>query len=268
MRCLAQQGYKPPVWWLVHLLAVTHSQVTSFDAAAASSMLWAAAKLSRHSRLPSDKWRADFAGQFWAQLSGVSAEQLADGLWGAVTVGYQPDNQQWRAWEEAAAALGWQLPLQQARDAVEAMRAAQHRVPEPLLQQLQREFEQQKAAREREVAAAEAARQRAAAALASQQQRAAAAAAAIVAHRAAGVAPPQQQQQQLPAASNFVADVASQQRKGGAVGNSKGRRKKALRAAARGSKGPVIVLQSLGAAAGSSSVAGMGGAGQATAAMA
>jgi hypothetical protein len=225
-------------------------------------MLWAAAKLSRYSRLPSAKWRTDFARQFWAQLSGVSAEQLADGLWGAVTVGYRPNDQQWGQWEEAAAALGWQFPLQQARDAVAAMRAAQHRVPEPLLLQLQREFDQQKAARVKEVAAAEAARQRAAAALASQQQRAAAAAAAIAAHRA-GVAAPQQ----LHAASDFVADVASQQRNGGAVGNSKGRRKKALRAAARGSKGPVIVLQSLGAAAGGSSGSNVGNAGQPAAAM-
>ncbi|KAF6254277.1 hypothetical protein COO60DRAFT_1703383 [Scenedesmus sp. NREL 46B-D3] len=269
MRCLAQQGFQPAVWWLVHLLAVSHARVTHFDAPAASGMLWAAAQLSQRSQLPSDKWCADFAGQFWSQLAGVSVEQLVEGVWGAVKVGYRPTDQQWASWDAAAAAVGWELTLQQARDAVEAMRAAQRRVPEPLLQQLQREFDQRKAARAAEVAAAEAARQQAAAALAAQQQRAAAAAAAIAAHRTAAAAGrPQQQQQQLSAASEFVADMAKQGTVA-AVGNSKGRRRRALMAAARGSRGPVLVLQSLGAASSGASGGGdFGGAGQARAAMA
>lgn len=272
LRCLAQQGYKPAVWWLVHLLAVTHSRVTEFDAPAAASLLWAAARLSQSCQLPSDKWAADFAAQYWGNLSELSPALLADGMWGAVTIGFRPSEMQWGAWERAAAAAGWQLPLQQARDAVEAMRAAQRRVPDPLLQQLQRQFEQQKAAREAEVAAAEAARQQAAAALAAQQQRAATAAAVVAAHRAAAAGGGLQQQRQLVAASDFVAEVAQQQqRQGAAFGNSKGRRKKALRAAARGDgNGPVLVLPSMGAAAGSgSSSAGEGSApGQARAAMA
>jgi hypothetical protein len=277
LRCLAQQGYKPAVWWLVQLLAITHSRVTTFDAASASNLLWAAASLSQHSQLPSEKWAADFAGQFWGQLGGLTAEQLADGLWGAVTVGYKPNEQQWGAWEAAAAAVGWQLPLQQARNAVQAMRAAKHTVPEPLLQQLQQEFDRHKAARAAEVAAAEAARQQAAAALSAQQQRAATAAAAIAAHRAAAASggQQQQQQQQSSVASEFVAGVAQQGKgKGAAVGNSKGRRRKAMMAAARNSTGPVLVLQNLGlagaaaAAAGNSSASEGAEFGQASAAVA
>lgn len=239
LRCLAQQGYKPEDWWLVQMLALTHARVTQFDSKAAAGLLWAAAKLSRASQLPSDKWSADFAAQLWAQLGCLSAEQLVEGLWGAVAVGYRPTEEQWGALESAVALKGWQLQLQPARDAVEAFRQAKRSVPEPLLQQLQTEFERVKAVREAEVAAAEAARQQAAAALVAQQARAAAAAAAIAAHRA---------ELQVP-------ELAAATKGSAGAGNSKARRKRVLRAAAAAAKvgnaGGMLVLPSLGAAHGS-----------------
>lgn len=187
LKCLAQQrNFKPTEWWLVKVLAVTHSRVTEFSAPAAASTLWAAAKLTQTSAFPSEKWVADFSGQFWDHVGDVQdVRQLGQGLWGSVVVGFRPSEDQWKGWEAAAARYQWKLPLAAARDAVQGYREVHRPVPSELLDQLQREWEVHKARQAAEVAAAEAARREAAAQLALQQQRMMAAQAAIAQHQAA-----------------------------------------------------------------------------------
>jgi hypothetical protein len=191
LRCIATQHYKPTSWWLVKMLALTHARADQFTTTDASALLYAAGKLSHNSQLPSSKWSQDLAQQFWKQLSAANALQLSEGLWGAVAVGVVPSEQQWQQWEEAVEKLGWQLSLQQARNAVMSYRQLGRPVPSGLLGQLQSEYESMKALKAAEVAAAEAARQAAAQQLVMQQQRAAEAVAMITQHY--------QQQQQPPA---------------------------------------------------------------------
>ncbi|KAF8064679.1 pitC [Scenedesmus sp. PABB004] len=241
LRCLAAARFAPASWWLVQMLAVAHARVPEFGGAPAAAMLWAAARLSQRSALPSAKWAADFADRLWAGLGGLGGAALGEGLWGAVAVGYAPSEEQWAAWEAAAARAGWALPLGPARDAVQAFRRAGRPVPAPLLDALSAQVEEARAERAAAVAAADDARREAAAALAAQQARAATtAAAAIAAHRAGAAAP------------------------GGGAGHAKGaRQRKAARrraAAAAGAAAGVLVLPTLGA--------GGGGAAQPTAAAA
>lgn len=115
----------------------------------------------------------------------LTAEQLAQGLWGAVQVGMRPDEQQWAAWEAAAAGMHWALPLDAAAQAVKAYKAAGRIMPRQLSKQLRAEKDAAEAARHAEVEAAAAARMAAARQLRAQQERMRTAAAAVAAHQSA-----------------------------------------------------------------------------------
>lgn len=196
LQCLAQQDrFVPASWWLVRILAVTHSRVTDYSAPAAAVVLWAAAKLSKNSALPSEKWTEDFSTQFWDHVKDITeVDQLGKGLWGSITVGYNPRDDQWKAWEAAGARFQWQLSLAAAREAVQGYRKIRRPVPAELLGRLQEQYEIEKARQAAEIAAAEKARQEAAAQLLLQQQRVAAVTAAIAQQQLAqGVLPGGQQ---------------------------------------------------------------------------
>jgi hypothetical protein len=230
--CLAANAFVPSAWWLVQMLATVHARVTEFDGAAAAELLYAAAQLcgSSGSRLPSTKWVQDFSARFWDALAaaagqqhqgaaaaapaagagrrpaaaaagarGLSGQQLAQGLWGSLAVGFQPSDAQWADWEGAAGGLQWALPLEGAQQAVLAYKQAGRIMPRQLGQRLQAEQQAAQAARRAEVEAATAARTAAAAQLRAQQQRMRAAAATVAAH--------QQQRQQPPPEHEGSGDV-------------------------------------------------------------
>jgi len=228
LRCLALEGFVPQHWWVVNVLAAAHSRHRQFDGPAAAELLWAVAKLCSHVQLPSKKWVQDFTQRFWnavpkaaaaagegergagASTAGrvyqaspkpkrqLTAQQLGLGLWGAVTVGFKPTEEQWVQWEAAAKALDWGLPLDAVQAAVLGYSTAGRVLPRELSQQLQSEKHKAEAAAHAEVAAAAAAKAAAVQQLAMQQERMRQAAAAVHAFQ---VQRQQQQQQQQPGAA-------------------------------------------------------------------
>jgi hypothetical protein len=131
----------------------------------------------------------------------MTAEQLGLGLWGALTVGFRPSEEQWGHWEAAAAALDWGLPLDAVQAAVLGYKAAGRTLPKALSRQLQKEREKAAAAAKSEVEAAAAARAEAAQQLMMQQERMRQAAAAVAAFQKQHHQQ-QQQQQQVEAGSD------------------------------------------------------------------
>lgn len=123
----------------------------------------------------------------------LTAQQLGLGLWGAVTIGFRPKEDQWLQWEAAAKTLGWGLPLDAVQAAVLGYKVVGRTLPRELSQQLQKEKDKAQASAQKQIEAAAAAKAQAARQLAVQQQRMQQAAAAVAAFQAQ-----QQQQQRMP----------------------------------------------------------------------
>lgn len=131
----------------------------------------------------------------------MTARQLGLGLWGALTVGFKPSEEQWVQWEAAAKTIDWALPLDAVQASVLGYKAAGRVLPRELSRQLQRETDTASAAAHAEVEAAAAAKAAAAKQLAVQQHRMRQAAAAVAAFQ-------RQRQQQVVAAAGGGGGVA------------------------------------------------------------
>jgi hypothetical protein len=123
----------------------------------------------------------------------LTAQQLGLGLWGAITIGFRPTEEQWEQWEAAAKTLRWGLPLDAVQAAVLGYKVAGRVLPRELSQQLQVEKQKAQSIAHQQIEAAEAAKAEAARQLVMQQNRMRQAAAAVAAFQQ------QQQQQQVSA---------------------------------------------------------------------
>ena len=137
----------------------------------------------------------------------LTAQQLGLGLWGALTIGFKPTEEQWLQWEGAAKTLGWGLPLDAVQAAVLGYKLAGRTLPRELSARLQEEKARAQADAHDAVAAAEAAKAEAARQLGLQQQRMQQAAAAVAAFQQQR-RPRQLQQQEEEVAAGETAAAA------------------------------------------------------------
>jgi hypothetical protein len=171
-------------------------------AATATARRWNGSRANRYMRQPVNPW-----GQAVPQQPAkpLTAQQLGLGLWGAVTIGFRPTDEQWAQWEAAAKTLGWGLPLDAVQAAVLGYKVVGRTLPRELSQQLQVEKQKAQSIAHQQIEAAEAAKAEAARQLVVQQNRMRQAAAAVAAFQQQH----QQQQQQVSAQVDAAAPAMS-----------------------------------------------------------